>query len=71
MVPVPESELPVKLPEVKNYEPTGTGQSPLAVIPEWVNVKCPKCGGDAKEKLIQCLIGQVRAGTICDIVIQK
>ena len=50
MVPVPESELPVKLPEVKNYEPTGTGQSPLAVIPEWVNVKCPKCGGDAKRE---------------------
>ncbi len=49
-VPVPEKDLPVKLPEVKNYEPTGTGESPLAAIEKWVNVKCPKCGGKAKRE---------------------
>jgi len=46
-VAVPYEELPLKLPEVKNYEPTGTGESPLANIKEWVNTKCPKCGGRA------------------------
>lgn len=46
-VAVPENELPLKLPEVENYEPTGTGESPLANIEEWVNTKCPKCGGRA------------------------
>lgn len=50
VVAVPESELPVLLPEVKNYEPSGTGESPLATIPEWVNVKCPTCAGDAKRE---------------------
>jgi len=50
MVPVPENELPVKLPYVEKYQPTGTGESPLAVISEWVNVKCPKCGGPAKRE---------------------
>ncbi len=50
VVAVPESELPVKLPEVKHYEPTGTGESPLADIPEWVNVKCPKCGGKGRRE---------------------
>ncbi|MEK7617900.1 MAG: leucine--tRNA ligase [Patescibacteria group bacterium] len=44
IVPVPEKDLPVKLPNVKKYEPTGTGESPLAVIKKWVEVKCPKCG---------------------------
>jgi leucyl-tRNA synthetase len=43
VVPVPEKELPVVLPEVKSYEPTGTGESPLAAIKEWVNVACPNC----------------------------
>lgn len=43
VVPVPEKDLPVKLPIVKSYEPTGTGESPLAAIEKWVNVKCPKC----------------------------
>ncbi|GFN36007.1 leucine--tRNA ligase [Tepidimicrobium xylanilyticum] len=43
-VPVPEEELPVMLPEVENYEPTHTGESPLANMPEWVNTTCPKCG---------------------------
>jgi len=50
MVPVPEEELPLKLPEVENYHPTDTGESPLANIPEWVNVKCPVCGEDAKRE---------------------
>ncbi|OGC37937.1 leucine--tRNA ligase [candidate division WS6 bacterium RIFOXYC1_FULL_33_9] len=50
MVPVPESELPVELPKVESYEPTDTGESPLANITEWVNIKCPKCGGNAKRE---------------------
>lgn len=50
IVPVPENELPVKLPEVEKYEPTGTGESPLAAIDSWVNVKCPKCGEPAKRE---------------------
>ena len=50
VVPVPEKELPVVLPEVESYEPTGTGESPLANIDEWVNVKCPKCNGYAKRE---------------------
>jgi len=45
VVPVPESELPIKLPDVENYQPTGTGQSPLAAIDEWVSTTCPTCGG--------------------------
>ena len=43
IVPVPERDLPVELPKIKNYKPTGTGESPLANIAKWVNVKCPKC----------------------------
>ncbi|MFA5310544.1 MAG: leucine--tRNA ligase, partial [Candidatus Paceibacterota bacterium] len=50
MVVVPENELPVKLPYVEKYQPTGTGESPLAAISEWVNVKCPECGGEAKRE---------------------
>lgn len=49
-VPVPEEELPVLLPNVENYEPTETGESPLANIPEWVNTTCPKCGKPAKRE---------------------
>ncbi len=49
-VPVPEDQLPVLLPEVKNYEPTGGNVSVLAGVEEWVNVKCPKCGGNAKRE---------------------
>jgi len=49
-VAVPEKDLPVKLPEVKNYEPTGTGESPLANIKDWINTKCPKCGGPGKRE---------------------
>ncbi len=43
IVPVPEKDLPIKLPKVKNYKPTETGESPLAAISKWVNTKCPKC----------------------------
>ena len=50
VVPVPENELPVMLPEVERYEPTGTGESPLAAISEWVNTKCPTCSGPAKRE---------------------
>ncbi len=45
VVPVPEKDLPVLLPQVESYAPTGTGESPLADISEWVNTTCPKCGG--------------------------
>ena len=46
-VAVPEDQLPVKLPELERYEPSGTGESPLAKITEWVNTTCPQCGGKA------------------------
>ena len=49
-VPVPEEELPLVLPDVAEYEPTDTGESPLAKITDWVNCKCPKCGKDAKRE---------------------
>ena len=49
-VPVPVNELPVLLPNVSSYEPTETGESPLANISEFVNCKCPKCGGNAKRE---------------------
>ncbi len=49
-VPVPESELPLELPAVKTYQPTGTGESPLAGIDSWVNCSCPQCGGNAKRE---------------------
>ncbi len=48
--PVPEKELPVTLPKVKKYEPTGNAESPLAAIKSWVNVKCPNCKGAAKRE---------------------
>ncbi len=50
VVPVPEDQLPVVLPEVESYEPTGTGESPLAAIEEWVNTNCPTCGKAAKRE---------------------
>jgi leucyl-tRNA synthetase len=49
-VPVPEDQLPLELPKVKNYEPSGTGESPLATITDWVNTTCPTCGGRAKRE---------------------
>lgn len=50
IVPVPFNELPLRLPKVESYEPTGTGESPLANITEWVNVKCPICNENAKRE---------------------
>ncbi|HEY4503055.1 MAG TPA: leucine--tRNA ligase [Candidatus Paceibacterota bacterium] len=50
IVPVPDKDLPVELPKVKNYQPTDSGESPLANISKWVNTKCPKCGGKAKRE---------------------
>ena len=49
-VPVPEDQLPLTLPEVESYQPTGTGESPLAAIDEWVNTTCPCCGAPAKRE---------------------
>lgn len=49
-VPVPENELPVLLPQVERFEPTGTGESPLAAMDSWVNTKCPSCSGPAKRE---------------------
>lgn len=49
-VPVPDKDLPVLLPDVQSYEPTDDGESPLANITDWVNVKCPCCGHDAKRE---------------------
>jgi len=49
-VPVPEEDLPVVLPEVERYQPTDTGESPLAAITEWVKVECPRCGGPGRRE---------------------
>ena len=49
-VPIPEEELPLKLPEVEDYEPSENGESPLARHTEWVNTTCPHCGGKAKRE---------------------
>ncbi len=49
-VAVPEKDLPVKLPEVKSYKPTNSGESPLATMVKWVNTKCPKCKSPAKRE---------------------
>jgi len=50
LVPLREKDLPLKLPDVKKYQPTGTGESPLAAISDWVNTTCWKCGGPAKRE---------------------
>ena len=49
-VPVPEDQLPVLLPDVENYEPTDSGESPLSTMTDWVNTTCPHCGGPAKRE---------------------
>lgn len=49
-VPVPDDQLPVVLPQMQSYEPSGDGRSPLATVPEWVNTTCPKCGGSAQRE---------------------
>ncbi|MDD6264792.1 MAG: leucine--tRNA ligase [Clostridia bacterium] len=48
--PIPESELPLTLPDIEEYEPTDTGESPLAKCTDWVNTTCPHCGGKAKRE---------------------
>jgi len=50
IVPVPEDQLPILLPDIEKYEPSGTGESPLAAVEEWVNTTCPTCGGSAKRE---------------------
>src|SRR5206468_6658676 len=50
VVPVPEDQLPVVLPELKSFEPSGDGRSPLANVPEFVNTTCPQCGGPAERE---------------------
>jgi leucyl-tRNA synthetase len=49
-VPIPEDQLPLTLPEVESYKPSGTGESPLVTIESWVNTICPVCGGPAKRE---------------------
>ncbi len=49
-VPVPEEQLPVLLPDVKSYQPTGTGESPLAAMTDWVKTTCPQCGKEARRE---------------------
>ena len=51
-VPVPEEELPLRLPDVESYEPTGTGESPLAGIEDWVNCTCPVCAAVGRILLV-------------------
>jgi leucyl-tRNA synthetase len=50
IVPVPDDQLPVLLPDMKDYQPSGTGRSPLANVPEFLNTTCPKCGGPAERE---------------------
>jgi leucyl-tRNA synthetase len=50
VVPVPDSELPVTLPAVERFEPSGNGESPLATIEDWIRKPCPKCGGDGRRE---------------------
>ena len=50
IVPLGEEDLPLTLPDVKKFEPSGTGESPLVNVEEWVNCKCPKCSADAKRE---------------------
>jgi leucyl-tRNA synthetase len=49
-VPLPEDQLPLRLPDVENYEPTDDGESPLSKMTDWVNTTCPKCGGPARRE---------------------
>jgi leucyl-tRNA synthetase len=49
-IPLPEDQLPLTLPEVEKYEPTDTGESPLAVMTDWIKTECPTCGGEARRE---------------------
>ena len=65
-VPVPEDQLPLRLPDVESYEPTGTGESPLAAIDEWVNYNLPVLRRRLqRERPIPCPSGPVLPGTSC------
>jgi leucyl-tRNA synthetase len=50
VVPVPDADLPVTLPVVERFEPSGTGESPLAAVEEWIRTRCPKCGGEGRRE---------------------
>ncbi|MDO8513373.1 MAG: class I tRNA ligase family protein [bacterium] len=50
IIPLNESDLPLELPDVKKYEPSNTGESPLAAVSEWVDIKCPRCSGPARRE---------------------
>lgn len=63
-VPIPEEELPLVLPDIKDYEPSENGESPLAKQTDWINTICPHCKGPAKEKQILCLSGLDLLGII-------
>jgi len=65
IVPLPESALPLRLPDVKSYAPTGTGESPLAGIDEWVNTSCPNAPARPKGRPTRCRSGRAPAGTTC------
>ncbi len=69
LLPVPEDQFPVELPDVEKYQPTGTGESPLAAIADWVNVHALNVKGQQNVKLTPCLNGQDPAGTFCAIQI--
>lgn len=71
MSAVPEEELPLTLPKTTEIRPSGTGESPLAVIEEWVNVTDPATGKKADGKQTRCRNGPEAAGTTCAILIQR
>ena len=64
-VPLPESELPLRLPEIKDFEPGENGESPLARHTEWVSTTCPCCGAPPSARPTPCPSGPVPAGTSC------
>ena len=66
-VPLPEEQLPLLLPDVKSYEPTDNGESPLAHMTDWVNTTCPHCGGPARRETDTMPSGRAPAGTSCGI----
>jgi hypothetical protein len=69
--PLPADALPVLLPEVATYKPSGTGESPLSTIAEWVNTTDPETGRPACAKPTPCRSGRGRAGTTCGLLIRK
>jgi leucyl-tRNA synthetase len=65
IVPVPDDQLPVLLPPMKDYLPSGTGRSPLANVPSFVNTTCPKCGGRPSARPTRSTASPARHGTSC------